>query len=118
MDEKMPPSAEDPRPYLLMPIYTSVKANGKSGTAKFIDVVGVAAFQVTGYKLDDKDGKYAGKHDWLGVPVSKNTYCGPGTNPRDRCIRGYFVSATIIDGTWPAPGWQNTYGVSVFRTDG
>ncbi len=118
LDHKMPPSASDPRPYLLMPIYSTLDPNGRSSNAHFRDIIGVAAFQVTGYKLSDDDGTDAGGHDWLGVRVDENQYCGNGTTFRDRCIRGYFVSATIIDGTWPAAGWHRTYGVSVFRTGG
>jgi Flp pilus assembly protein TadG len=118
LDSKMPPSANDPRPYLLIPIYSTLDPDGHSANAHFRDIVGIAAFQVTGYKLSDDDGTDAGGRDWLGVRVDENQYCGSGTTFRDRCIRGYFVSANIIDGTWPAAGWHGTYGVSVFRTSG
>jgi Flp pilus assembly protein TadG len=113
-----PPQSDDLRPYLLMPIYSTINPLGNSGNARFQNFVGVAAFQVTGYKFDNGPGTDAGGRDWLGVSVSAGNYCGPGTNGQSRCIRGYFVSATILDGTWPATGWPQTYGASVFRTAG
>jgi hypothetical protein len=118
LNRKIDPHLDDPRPYLLMPIYSTIRPHGHSENATFQNVIGIAAFQVTGYKLSDADGTDAGGRDWWGVRVDESQYCGGGTTFRSRCIRGFFVSAIILDGTWPAPDWPRTYGASVFRTAG
>lgn len=111
----------NPRPYLMIPIYSGVTSvNPVNGAANFDDIIGIAAFQVTGYKLDGSvNGVPAGGLDlaFESVP-SATSYCGPGTTVRVQCIRGYFVSVNIIDGTWPQPGWDQNLALNAFRTDG
>jgi hypothetical protein len=114
---KSPPSSTDQYPYLLMPIYMSVTSDAPTGTATFRNIWGIAAFQVTGYKL--RNG--AGSVDWLlrGQP-STATYCGPDSGSQAQCLRGYFVSVDIVDGSWPSttPNWPNNLGVNTFKTSG
>ena len=112
LNSLMPPQATNPRPYLLIPIYDVAHPNRNPTDVTYRDVLGIAAFQVTGYKLDDTN--YV---SWR-TGVSRSTFCGGGTNLHSRCLRGYFVSANIIDGTWPKQNWNDNYGLSVFHTDG
>jgi hypothetical protein len=120
LNSKMVRGSTRPRQFLMIPIYNSVNStNAGTGAAQFINIIGIAAFQVTGYKLDNSTGINAGRTDWVGAAVpDESAYCGSGTNLRDQCIRGYFVSANVIDGTSPAPGWTRNLALNAFRTDG
>jgi hypothetical protein len=108
-------SAAKGHPYLRIPIYTAVSVTDPdTGAATFTGIVGIAAFQLTGDKLNNGFGTAT---DWLTSP-SNSTFCGPGTTPQSVCLRGYFLFVDIIDGTMPASGWPRTLGVSVFKTVG
>jgi len=101
------PTTADPQPYLLMPIYRNTLPDlTPTPHTDFKPVVGIAAFQVTGYRLDNNPSL-----DWLTGAV---TACGSAL----RCIRGYFVWANIIDGSRPAPNWHQTLAVATFKTVG
>jgi hypothetical protein len=108
-----PPSAA--QPYLLIPIYTAVgPTNPGSGATTLNSIVGIAAFLITGRKLTNGVGSGS---DWLTSPPN-GQFCGPGTKPQSKCVRGYFVFVDIIDGSMPASGWHQTFGVSTFKTVG
>jgi hypothetical protein len=101
LNEKLNATGE--RPYLLLPIYQSIDNINDTGEADVHNLLGIAAFRVTGYRFDSERS-----------PSNCNS-----TDKDVRCLRGYFVWTTLIDGTKPATNWNGgTLGVSVLRTAG
>ena len=80
---------------------------------------GIAAFQVTGDHLGDGTANpvQKGTRDWLSG-VSESNYCRIGTQPTDRCLRGYFLWVNIIDGKQPSPNWTNMLAIATYKTVG
>jgi hypothetical protein len=102
------PDLSDPQPYLLMPIYQAYSLDADH--TDFEKIYGIAAFQVTCDHLDA-----TGTFDWL---TASSSTCGGSTPSTERYLRGYFVWANIIDGTWPALDWNYTLGVATYKTVG
>jgi hypothetical protein len=116
--KERPPRRLDPTPYILMPIYHHIASpNGPAVT--LTDLWGIAAFQVTGDHLGDgtTNANQKGTFDWLSR-VSESNYCGAGTKPTDRCLRGYFLWVNIVDGTQPSQNWTHTLAIANYKTVG
>ncbi len=99
--------------YLLVPIYLSVQTTNRgTGDAIIQGIYGIAAFQVTGYRITG----VGTKQSIVGGPTrTASTFCGSGGS-QSQCLLGYFVGVNILDGTWPAAG--RTLGATVLKTDG
>jgi Flp pilus assembly protein TadG len=106
-------ASSDPQPYLLMPVYNSENTL-PTGEAQFMNIYGIVAFRITGHQLSDTKPD----PDVLIRDLPDDKFCGDKTTTADRCIRGYFVWANIIDGTLPAFGWPRTLGVATYKTVG
>jgi len=103
---------------VLMPIYHRIVSQGGANVS-LTDLWGIAAFQVTGDHLGDGTANpvQKGTRDWLSG-VSESNYCRIGTQPTDRCLRGYFLWVNIIDGKQPSPNWTNMLAIATYKTVG
>jgi hypothetical protein len=107
--KEVPPNPNDPQPYLLMVVYDPFKITLVDGRPQFNELISIGAFQPTGDSLSTDRSP---KASWL----TGETACAHGGE--HRCLRGYFISTNIIDGRFPARGWDHTLGIATFKTVG